>query len=109
MDLHLIRHARIATRCVALLVAPASFGAPTASAATLTRASVWTARDMARLYASAAATVAGWINSPGHRANIDNGALRFVGFGVASSDPSSQGRHMVQRPRAAGAVGRPPQ
>ncbi len=103
---------------------------------TLTRASMWKARDMARRnyfshddvangsapardpwarlescgwntggsraeniaagYASAQATVTGWLNSPGHRANIENGSLRYVGFGVASSETSSYGRYQVQ-------------
>jgi uncharacterized protein YkwD len=191
MDLHLNRHARIATLCVAVFVILASFGASSASAATLgcaddttgvtdltaswqadllaatnahrtgmgltalqldatlTRASVWKARDMARRnyfahddpaagdaparspwtrleacgwttggsraeniaagYATAAATVAGWIASPGHRANIENGALRYVGFGVASSPTSSYTRYQVQMfSSVAGPVGTEP-
>jgi len=104
--------------------------------ATLTKASVWKARDMARRnyfahddedngdaparspwdrlaacgwtsggsraeniaagYGSAAQTVAAWIASPGHRANIENGSLRYVGFGVASSVSSTYGEYQVQ-------------
>lgn len=104
--------------------------------ATLTRASAWKARDMARRsyfshddpangaapartpwerleacgwssggsraeniaagYATAAATVAGWIDSPGHRANIEDASMRYVGFGVASSSSSAYGRYQVQ-------------
>jgi uncharacterized protein YkwD len=103
---------------------------------TLTRASVWKARDMARRnyfshddpanggapardpwdrleacgwntggsraeniaagYSTPADVVQGWLDSPGHRANIENGALRYVGFGVASSESSSYGRYQVQ-------------
>lgn len=103
---------------------------------TLTRASSWKARDMARRnyfshedpangsapartpwerldacgwttgggraeniaagYSTAAATVQGWIGSPGHRANIEDASMRYVGFGVASSSTSSYGRYQVQ-------------
>jgi uncharacterized protein YkwD len=32
--------------------------------------------------------VKGWMNSPGHRANILNGALRTSGIGVAAGTPA---------------------
>jgi uncharacterized protein YkwD len=178
MRLHRLRHARLASIFVAILVIFA-LSSPTGAAAatqgcaddasavsdltsgwqadllsatnahrtsmglvalkldtTLTRASVWKARDMARRnyfshddpatanapsrtpwerlaecgwntggsraeniaagYASAAATVQAWLDSPGHRANIENGSMRYVGFGVASSSSSTFGRYMVQ-------------
>lgn len=45
---------------------------------------------------SGAAFVQAWIDSPGHRANIENATLRFVGFGVASSTTSRYGTYAVQ-------------
>lgn len=95
--------------------------------ATLTRASVWKARDMARReymahddpangsaparspwdrlaecgwpsnifgtrseniamgYSSALAVITGWLNSPGHRSNIENPKFTHIGFGVAAN------------------------
>lgn len=41
------------------------------------------AENIARGYQSAAAVVAGWMDSPGHRANILNCDLKAVGIGVA--------------------------
>jgi uncharacterized protein YkwD len=103
---------------------------------TLTKASVWKARDMARRnymehddpangaapsrspwdrltacgwasggsraeniaagYTSPQAVITGWLNSPGHRANIENSAMRYVGFGVASSTTSHYGTYSAQ-------------
>ncbi len=104
--------------------------------ATLTKASAWKARDMARRnyfqhddpangaaparspwdrlsacgwtgsgsraeniaagYSTPQRTITGWLNSTGHRANIENAAMRYVGFGVASSTTSSYGTYEVQ-------------
>lgn len=104
--------------------------------ATLTRASVWKSRDLARRnyfahddqatataparspwdrlsacgwttggsraeniaagYDSAAAVITGWLNSAGHRANIENAAMRYVGFGVAHGASSTYGDYSVQ-------------
>ncbi len=36
-------------------------------------------------YASADAVMTGWLNSPGHRANIENPSYRAIGVGAASS------------------------
>ena len=33
-------------------------------------------------YASPDAVMAGWLNSPGHRANIENASFRAIGIGV---------------------------
>jgi uncharacterized protein YkwD len=41
------------------------------------------AENIARGYGTAAAVVAGWMDSPGHRANILNCDLKAVGIGVA--------------------------
>jgi uncharacterized protein YkwD len=41
------------------------------------------AENIARDYRTAAAVVAGWMDSPGHRANILNCDLKAVGIGVA--------------------------
>jgi len=41
--------------------------------------------NLAYGFANAAATVAGWMNSPEHRANMLNNNYQNVGFGVASS------------------------
>ena len=42
------------------------------------------AENIAKGYASAAAVVKGWMNSPGHRANILNCGLRAIGVGRAA-------------------------
>ncbi|NKZ07160.1 CAP domain-containing protein [Actinomadura latina] len=42
------------------------------------------AENIAKGYPTAAAVVKGWMNSPGHRANILNCGLRAIGVGVAS-------------------------
>lgn len=36
-------------------------------------------------YATAAAVMQGWLNSPGHRANIENPSFRAIGVGAATS------------------------
>ena len=36
-------------------------------------------------YATADAVMQGWLNSPGHRANIENASFRAIGVGAASS------------------------
>ena len=41
------------------------------------------AENIAMNGGGAEATVRGWINSPGHRANIENCALTHTGVGVA--------------------------
>jgi uncharacterized protein YkwD len=41
------------------------------------------AENVARGYPTVAAAMAGWMNSPGHRANILNCSLRAIGVGVA--------------------------
>ncbi|TDD59523.1 CAP domain-containing protein, partial [Actinomadura rubrisoli] len=41
------------------------------------------AENIAKGYATAAAVVAGWMKSPGHRANILNCDLRAIGVGTA--------------------------
>jgi uncharacterized protein YkwD len=40
------------------------------------------AENIAKGYATAQAVVDGWMNSPGHRANILNCSLKAVGIGV---------------------------
>ncbi|WP_242902990.1 CAP domain-containing protein [Actinomadura terrae] len=42
------------------------------------------AENIAKGYATAAAVVAGWMKSPGHRANILNCDLRAIGVGMAA-------------------------
>ncbi|MFB4301541.1 CAP domain-containing protein [Actinomadura sp. NTSP31] len=42
------------------------------------------AENIARGYATAAAVVDGWMDSPGHRANILNCGLRAIGVGMAT-------------------------
>jgi uncharacterized protein YkwD len=42
------------------------------------------AENIAYGYATAAAVVDGWLNSPGHRANIENGSYRATGVGAAA-------------------------
>jgi hypothetical protein len=46
--------------------------------------------NLAYGFATSAETVAGWMNSPGHRANILKAGYKDVGFGVANS-PNYQG------------------
>jgi uncharacterized protein YkwD len=43
------------------------------------------AENIARGYPSPAAVMDGWLNSPGHRANILNCSLRAIGVGVVRS------------------------
>lgn len=43
------------------------------------------AENLAYGFDSSAAALSGWMNSPGHRANIVNGNLTEVGFGIANS------------------------
>jgi uncharacterized protein YkwD len=45
---------------------------------------------------TAAATFQGWMNSPGHRANILNPHFTEVGFGYASSAKSEYRHYWVQ-------------
>lgn len=54
------------------------------------------AENIAAGQTSGAAFVEAWINSPGHRANIENAALRYVGFGIASASSSRYGAYAVQ-------------
>lgn len=48
------------------------------------------AENLAYGFADSSSTVAGWMNSPGHRANILNGSYVDVGFATANS-PNYQG------------------
>jgi uncharacterized protein YkwD len=41
--------------------------------------------NLAYGFTSASDTITGWMNSPGHRANILNGGFQEVGFGIANS------------------------
>ncbi|MCW2955410.1 MAG: putative stress protein [Thermoleophilia bacterium] len=116
---------------------------------TLTKASVWKARDMARRnyfthddpalgsapqrtpwerldacgwtsggtraeniaagQRSGAAFIESWLNSPGHRANIEKASMRYVGFGIASSSSSRYSTYAVQMfASVAGPVAPPP-
>ena len=45
---------------------------------------------------SGAAFIQAWINSPGHRANLENATFRYVGFGVVSSTGSTYGTYATQ-------------
>lgn len=47
------------------------------------------AENIARGHASAAEVVQGWMDSPGHRANLLNPAFTEVGFGFAPGDPAT--------------------
>lgn len=53
-----------------------------------------------------------WINSPGHRANIENPALRYIGIGTANIPGSTYGNYSVQmfgsQPSTAPATPPPP-
>jgi uncharacterized protein YkwD len=104
--------------------------------ATLTKASMWKSRDMARRdyfshedpangaaparstwdrlascgwttggsraeniaagYRTPSEVITGWLNSPGHRKNIENAAMRYVGFGVANGVGSTYGDYSTQ-------------
>jgi uncharacterized protein YkwD len=44
----------------------------------------WWGENIAYGYPSPRAVVQGWLNSPGHRANIENGHFRVTGIGAAS-------------------------
>jgi uncharacterized protein YkwD len=54
------------------------------------------AENIAAGQQSGAAFIDAWLNSPGHRANIENADMRYVGFGVASSTTSTYGTYAVQ-------------
>jgi uncharacterized protein YkwD len=54
------------------------------------------AENIAAGQQSGAAFIQAWINSPGHRANIENATYRYVGFGVASSTTSTYGTYATQ-------------
>jgi len=43
------------------------------------------AENIAYGYKTAAAVMDGWLNSPGHRANIENGSYRVIGIGAAAT------------------------
>ena len=70
--------------------------------------------NLAYGFTTAAATVDGWMNSPGHRANILNVAYREVGFGIVdianyqSSGPQTLIVAMYAAPRATTPVTTPP-
>ncbi len=76
-------------------------GAPSRSPWDRLEACGWTtggtrAENIAAGYSSPQDVITGWLNSPGHRANIENAALRYVGFGVATGASSSYGTYSVQ-------------
>lgn len=54
------------------------------------------AENIAAGQTSGAAFVQAWINSPGHRANIEDASMRYVGFGVAQLDTSTYRTYAVQ-------------
>ena len=54
------------------------------------------AENIAAGYSSAQSVITGWLNSPGHRANIENADMRYVGFGVANGTSSTYGTYSVQ-------------
>jgi hypothetical protein len=45
-----------------------------------------TGENLAYGFDTSQAAITGWMNSPGHRANILNGDYRDIGFGIANSD-----------------------
>jgi uncharacterized protein YkwD len=47
--------------------------------------SAWWGENIAYGYATPEAVVQGWLNSSGHRANIENASYRVIGIGAASS------------------------
>lgn len=54
------------------------------------------AENIAAGQQSGASFVQAWIESPGHRANIENASMRYVGFGVARLDTSAYRTYAVQ-------------
>lgn len=54
------------------------------------------AENIAAGYPSAEATVKGWMNSSGHRANILNCSLRDVGVGYTASSGSKYSNYVTQ-------------
>jgi uncharacterized protein YkwD len=54
------------------------------------------AENIAAGYSTAQQVITGWLNSPGHRANIENASMRYVGFGVANGASSAYGTYSVQ-------------
>lgn len=54
------------------------------------------AENIAAGQRSGAAFVTAWLNSPGHRENIETPAMRYVGIATARSDSSAYGTYSVQ-------------
>lgn len=54
------------------------------------------AENIAAGYATPDDVVAGWMSSPGHRANILNCSLRDIGIGLGSNSASDYGNYWVQ-------------
>lgn len=54
------------------------------------------AENIAAGQQSGSAFTTAWINSPGHRANIENGAMRFIGIAAVSVPGSTYGTYAVQ-------------
>lgn len=54
------------------------------------------AENIAAGQQSGEAFMTAWLNSAGHRANIENASYRYVGFGVASSTNSTYGTYATQ-------------
>lgn len=54
------------------------------------------AENIAAGYATAASVVAGWMKSPGHRANILDCSLTETGVGVATRSGSDYGTYWTQ-------------
>ncbi len=54
------------------------------------------AENIAAGQQSGRAFITAWINSPGHRANIENASLRYVGFGVVRVTGSRYGTYATQ-------------
>ncbi|MCW2924266.1 MAG: SCP-like extracellular [Thermoleophilia bacterium] len=54
------------------------------------------AENIAAGQESCADYITAWLNSPGHRTNIENASMRYVGFGVASSTSSDYGTYATQ-------------
>lgn len=54
------------------------------------------AENIAAGQSSGAAFTQAWINSPGHRANIENAAFLYIGIGTANVPGSTYGNYSVQ-------------
>lgn len=54
------------------------------------------AENIAAGQSSGQAFITAWLNSPGHRANIENATMRYVGFGVTRVSGSRYGTYATQ-------------